>query len=65
MFKVESESALTENDSSTSACEESVKTPLDVMPPSTKKNIPPPVNIQEVRHDTPTHVQVEIFTDNR
>ncbi|XP_058267745.1 EH domain-binding protein 1-like protein 1 isoform X13 [Hemibagrus wyckioides] len=58
VFKVESESALTENDSSTSACEESVKTPLDVMPPSTKKNIPPPVNLQEVRHDTPTHMQV-------
>ncbi|KAK3521581.1 hypothetical protein QTP70_014773 [Hemibagrus guttatus] len=58
VFKVESESALTENDSRTSACEESVKTPLDVMPCSMKKNIPPPVNLQEVRHDMPTPEQV-------
>ncbi|XP_047660742.1 EH domain-binding protein 1-like protein 1 isoform X17 [Tachysurus fulvidraco] len=48
----ESEAALVENDSRTCVCEESVKTSLAVLPQSTKINIPPPVNLQEVRHNT-------------
>ncbi|KAK2823062.1 hypothetical protein Q7C36_019662 [Tachysurus vachellii] len=52
MLKEESEAALVENDSRNSLCEESVKTSLPVLPQSTKKNIPPPVNLQEVQHNT-------------
>ncbi|MCJ8750396.1 hypothetical protein PDJAM_G00264060, partial [Pangasius djambal] len=57
-LKAESESAVTENDIRNSACEESVKTSLVVLPRSKKKNIPPPVTLLEVRRDTPTSEQV-------
>ncbi|KAB5543163.1 hypothetical protein PHYPO_G00076050 [Pangasianodon hypophthalmus] len=63
-LKVESESAVTENDVRNSACEEPVKTSPVVLPRSKKKNIPPPVTLQEVRRDTLTPEQVKNVTDN-
>ncbi|XP_060764480.1 uncharacterized protein ehbp1l1b isoform X4 [Neoarius graeffei] len=58
VLKVESESAVTENEVRTSACEESVKASPAVLPHSKKKNIPPAVTLQEVRHDMSTPEQV-------
>lgn len=64
MLKVESESAVTENEVRTSACEESVKASPAVLPHSKKKNIPPAVTLQEVRHDMSTPEQVKNVMNN-